>query len=40
VDLSDSRALNHRFDVNGGLLADECAGLLQRFFKARRQAPG
>lgn len=39
VDLSDSRALNHRFDVNGGLLADECAGLLQRFFKARRQAP-
>ena len=36
VDLSDSRALNHRFDINGGLLADECAGLLQRFFEARR----
>lgn len=35
-DLSDSRALNHRFEVNGGLLADECAALLQDFFTARR----
>ena len=35
-DLSDSRALNHRFEVNGGLLADECAALLQSFFAARR----
>jgi tRNA(adenine34) deaminase len=36
VDLSDSRALNHRFEINGGLLADECSSLLQAFFKARR----
>ena len=36
VDLSDSRALNHRFEINGGLLADECSGLLQTFFEARR----
>jgi tRNA(adenine34) deaminase len=35
-DLSDSRALNHRFEVNGGLLADECAALLQAFFSSRR----
>lgn len=35
-DLSDSRALNHGFEINGGLLADECAGLLQSFFAARR----
>ena len=35
-DLSDSRALNHRFEVNGGLLADECSGLLRRFFEMRR----
>ena len=35
-DLSDSRALNHRFEVNGGLLADECAALLQSFFTSRR----
>ena len=36
VDLSDSRALNHRFEVNGGLLASECSNLLQEFFKNRR----
>ena len=35
-DLSDSRALNHRFEVNGGLLADECGELLKVFFEARR----
>ena len=36
VDLSDSVALNHRFEINGGLLADECSGLLRAFFAARR----
>ena len=36
-DLSDSRALNHRFEVNGGLLADECGSLLKAFFAGRRQ---
>jgi tRNA(adenine34) deaminase len=36
VDLSDSRALNHRFEINGGLLADECSELLRAFFAARR----
>jgi tRNA(adenine34) deaminase len=35
-DLSDSRALNHRFEINGGVLADDCSGLLQKFFAARR----
>ena len=35
-DLSDSRALNHRFEVNGGLLADECGTLLRDFFGDRR----
>ena len=35
-DLSDSRALNHRFEVNGGLLDDECGELLRVFFEARR----
>jgi len=35
-DLSDSRALNHRFEINGGLLADECGDLLATFFEARR----
>jgi tRNA(adenine34) deaminase len=36
ADLSDSKALNHRFEINGGLLADECGALLKVFFQARR----
>ena len=35
-DLSESRALNHRFEINGGVLADESSDLLKRFFAARR----
>ncbi len=35
-DLGGSRALNHRFEVNGGLLADESAALLKAFFEPRR----
>ena len=36
ADLSDSKALNHRFEINGGLLAEECGALLKTFFQARR----
>ena len=36
IDLSDSSAFNHRFEIQGGLMADECADILQRFFAARR----
>lgn len=36
ADLSDSKALNHRFEINGGLLSEESAALLRTFFKARR----
>ena len=35
-DLCDDRRLNHRFEVNGGLLEDQCSALLQNFFTARR----
>ncbi len=28
--------LNHRCAVEGGLLAEECAALLQQFFRAKR----
>lgn len=35
-DLSASRALNHRFEVNGGLLADETCDLLRTFFESQR----
>ncbi len=29
--------LNHRLEVTSGVLANECAGLLQRFFQKRRE---
>lgn len=35
-DLSDSRAFNHRFEINGGVLADDSAKLLKEFFESRR----
>ena len=28
--------LNHRFEVTGGVLADECGALLQEFFSKKR----
>ena len=36
IDLSGSSAFNHRFEIHGGLLADECAVVLQEFFATRR----
>ena len=36
IDLTDSPAFNHRFEVQGGVLADECGKLLQSFFKEKR----
>ena len=38
MDLTDSPALNHRFEVQGGVLADECGTLLTDFFEQRRGA--
>ena len=36
IDLTESKALNHRFEVNGGILAEDCGAMLQDFFHARR----
>jgi len=36
-DLSASECFNHSIEVEGGILADECKNLLQKFFKKRRQ---
>ena len=36
LDLCDDRRLNHRIEVNGGLLEAQCAGLLKKFFDERR----
>jgi tRNA(adenine34) deaminase len=35
--LADSEILNHRLEIAEGVLAEDCVGLLQRFFTARRQ---
>ena len=37
IDLSDSKAFNHRFEVLGGVLANDCSALLQDFFKEKRR---
>ena len=36
IDLTDSDAFNHRFEVLGGVLADDGRELLQDFFRSRR----
>lgn len=36
VDLTDSRAFNHRFEIQGGVRADECSAVLKEFFARRR----
>ncbi len=37
LDVLDQPLLNHRPDVAGGLLADDCARLLRAFFASRRR---
>ena len=36
LQLADAPFLNHRLEVDGGLLAGECAALLKGFFQSRR----
>lgn len=36
MNLADSAAFNHRFEINGGVLAEECGALLRDFFRSRR----
>jgi tRNA(adenine34) deaminase len=36
LDLADLRSLNHRIEVNGGLLQEECGAILREFFAGRR----
>jgi tRNA(adenine34) deaminase len=37
VDLFSQQKLNHHTEVIGGVLGDECGGLLREFFAARRR---
>lgn len=39
IDLFGETRLNHHARVEGGLLAEECGGLLSAFFAARRKRP-
>ncbi len=34
--ICDSPELNHRLEISSGVLAQECRGLMQEFFRARR----
>jgi tRNA(adenine34) deaminase len=36
IDLANCRSLNHRVEVNGGLMQEECGAILQQFFAKRR----
>ena len=36
IDLSNSPSFNHRFEINGGVLADDCGALLKSFFESKR----
>ncbi len=38
LDLTGVDRFNHRIEVNAGLMEQECADILHRFFKARRGA--
>jgi tRNA(adenine34) deaminase len=40
IDVFTLPGLNHRVDVFGGVLADECSRRLRQFFAERRVAPG
>ena len=36
IDLSDSPSFNHRFEINGGVLGEECGAVLKAFFESKR----
>jgi tRNA(adenine34) deaminase len=38
-DLLRHPRMNHRVEVVGGLMAEECGELLRRFFQSRREGP-
>jgi tRNA(adenine34) deaminase len=35
----DHPTLNHRFDITAGVLADDCRGVMQEFFRQKRTSP-
>ena len=37
INIANHKSLNHRMDVNGGILADECSSELTEFFQKKRK---
>jgi len=40
AELADRHALNHRFQVTGGVMGDEAGAMLRDYFKTRRETGG
>ena len=38
INIANHKFLNHRIEVNGGILADECSDLVSTFFQKKRKA--
>jgi len=38
IDIANHKSLNHRLDVEGGILAEECSALISEFFQQKRRA--
>lgn len=38
INIANHKSLNHRIEVNGGILAGECADLVSEFFQKKRKA--
>ena len=37
INIANHKSLNHRLDINHGILADECSGIVIDFFKMKRK---
>ena len=38
INIANHKSLNHRIEVNGGVLAEECSTLVSEFFQKKRKA--
>jgi tRNA(adenine34) deaminase len=38
VNIANHKSLNHQVDVTGGILVEECSGLVSEFFQQKRKA--
>ena len=38
INIANHKSLNHRMEVTGGILAQECSGMVSEFFQQKRKA--